>query len=94
MTKLDRTDACQSEEIHLAQKIREIRPEAIVTLVRSIRSNVKRAQERAGWSGRHLELPYPGRWHRHRVKFRRLLVPFLHQTLGGGIEMSEPRSRT
>jgi len=83
MTELDRMDARQSGEIRLAQKIRKIRPEAIVTLVRSIRSNVKRAQERAGWSGRHLELPYPGRWHRHRVKFRRLLVPFLRQTLGG-----------
>jgi len=83
MTELDRMDACRRGETRLAQTIRAIRPEAIVTLVRSIRLNVNCAQERAGWSGRHLELPYPGRWHCHRVKFRRLLVPFLRQTLGG-----------
>jgi hypothetical protein len=91
MTEQNRTDACRRGETRLAQEIRAIRPKVIVTLVRSIRSNAKRAQERAGWSGRHLELPYPGRWHRHRAKFRRLLVPFLRQTLGGSERLSRLR---
>jgi hypothetical protein len=76
-----RRHACRRGEARLAQKIRTLRPQTIVTVVRSIRTNVSRAKERAGWSGHHLELPYPGRWHRHRSKFRRLLVPFLRQTL-------------
>ena len=91
MSGQDRIDACRRGETRLARRIRAIRPEAIVTLVRSIRSNVKRAQERAGWSGRYLEVPYPGRWYRHRVKFHRLLVPFLRETLDG-IKISEIRS--
>jgi len=76
-----RRHACRNGETHLAQEIRTLRPQTIVTVVRSIRANVKRAQERAGWSGPHLELPYPGRWYRHRTKFHRLLVPFLRQNL-------------
>jgi hypothetical protein len=91
MTQFERRAACRSGEPRLAQQIRAIRPKATVTLVRSIRSNVKRAQEQARWSGRHLELPYPGRWYRHRAKFSRLLVPFLRQTLGE-IKLSAPRS--
>jgi hypothetical protein len=81
MTRDARRHACGKGEKHLAQKIRALRPQAIVTVVRSIGANVKRAQERAGWSDRHLELPYPGRWYQNRTKFRELLVPFLRQTL-------------
>ena len=81
MTRGARRHACRKGEKRLAQRIRALRPHAIVTLVRSIGANVKRGQERAGWSGRHLDLPYPGRWHRHRTNFRRLLAPFLRQTL-------------
>jgi len=81
MTGDARRHACIRGEACLAQEIRALRPQTIVTVVRSIRANVRRAQEQAGWSGRHLELPYPGRWRRHRVKFEQLLVPFLRQTL-------------
>jgi hypothetical protein len=81
MTPETRRYTCHMGEKRVAQKIRALRPQAIVTVVRSIRANLKHAQEDAGWTGRHLELPYPGRWHRHRTKFRRLLVPFLRQTL-------------
>ena len=88
-----RRQACRKGETRLAQKIRELRPQTIVTVVRSIRENVKRARERAGWSGPHLELPYPGRWHRHRTKFCQLLVPFLRQTLAE-IKMPRPPSPT
>ena len=80
MTPDTRRQVCRTGEKSLAQKIRALRPQAIVTVVRSIGANVKRAQGRAGWSGRHLELPYPGRWQLHRSRFRRLLVPFLRQT--------------
>jgi hypothetical protein len=74
--------AWSAGEVRLARTIRDLRPEVIVTLVRSIRVNVRRAWERAGWTGLHLELPYPGRWHSHRVRFRRELVPLLRKTLG------------
>jgi hypothetical protein len=80
MTAEARMYACSRGETRLAQMIRALRPQTIVTVVRSISPNVKRAQARAGWSGRHLELPYPGRWHGHRTKFRELLIPFLQQT--------------
>jgi hypothetical protein len=81
MSRVGRRYACRAGEIRLAQEIRRLRPQTIVTVVRSIRANVNRAAERAGWSGPHLELPYPGRWPRHRTEFRRLLVPFLRQIL-------------
>ena len=81
MTRGARRHACRKGEKRLAQRIRALRPHAIVTVVRSIGANVKRGQERAGWSGRHLDLPYPGRWYRDRTNFRRLLAPFLRQTL-------------
>ena len=81
-----RRNTCRIGEKRLAQKIRVLRPQTIVTVVRSIRTGVKRAQERAGWTGDHLELPYPGRWYRHRAKFRRLLVPFLRQTLSNPLK--------
>jgi len=80
MTPDARKQACHRGEKRLARKIRALRPQTIVTVVRSIRTNVRHAQERAGWSGCYLELPYPGRWHRHRMKFRKLLVPLLRQT--------------
>jgi len=82
MTPQDRRDAWLGGEARLARTLRDLRPQVIVTLVRSIRANVRRAQEQAGWSGPHLELPYPGRWRSHRARFRRELVPLLRKTLG------------
>ena len=82
MSSDDRRCACRAGEVRLAQTIRALRPEIIVTIVRSIGSNVKRAQERAAWSGVHLELPYPGRWYRARMQFAQQLVPLLRKTLG------------
>jgi len=81
MTPHARRQACGRGEKRLVQKIRAIQPQTIVSVVRSIGANVRHAQERAKWSGRYLELPYPGRWHRLRKEFRRLLVPFLRETL-------------
>ena len=81
MTPRDRRRTCRSGESRLARTIRAFRPKIIVTIVRSIRANVRRAQEQADWSGLRLDLPYPGRWYRHRMKFRRQLLPLLRKTL-------------
>lgn len=75
--------ARRAGEVRLARTIRALRPKIIVTVVRSIRANVKRAREQAGWSGPHIELPYPGRWYRHRMRFHRQLVPLLCETTAG-----------
>lgn len=82
MTGDVRRCACRSGEARLARMIRSLRPEIIVTVVRSIGENVRRAREQAAWSGPHLELPYPGRWHRARLQFSRQLVPLLRETVG------------
>jgi hypothetical protein len=76
-----RRSACSAGEVCLARTIRKLRPKVIVTIVRSIRANVIRAQNEAHWCGLHLELPYPGRWHRYKIRFRRQLVPLLRKTL-------------
>ena len=83
MTSDARRCACRSGEVRLARTIRALRPEIIITIVRSIAENVRRAREQAAWSGPHLELPYPGRWYRARMQFSRQLVPLLRETVGG-----------
>ncbi len=67
-------------EARLTETIRRFRPEIVVLVIRAISPNVRRAEERAKWSGRHIELSYPGRWYRHRVVFLRTLARFLRQT--------------
>jgi hypothetical protein len=81
MTPHARECACRAGEIRLARTIRAIQPKIIVAIVRSIRTNVRRAQDQAGWSGLYLELPYPGRWRRYRIEFERQLVPVLRKYL-------------
>jgi hypothetical protein len=53
-----------------------------VTLLRSIRSNVGRAVAEAGWNGPVLDVPYPGRWARHREIFVQAMTPQLRDLLG------------
>ena len=77
----DRRGAGRAGEVRLARTIRALRPQAMVTIVRSIGANVRRAQQQAAWSGESMELPYPGRWKSHRMQFRRQLVPLLRKTL-------------
>ena len=72
-----RSAACLASEPLLCRKIKRLQPRAIVTLVRSIRANVERAISSAGWNGPLLDLPYPGRWIRHREMFLDALVPQL-----------------
>ena len=73
-----RISICCAGEARLARTIRTLRPMVIIALVRSIRASVIRAQMMAGWSGVHLELPYPGRWKHHRIEFQRQLEPVLN----------------
>ena len=72
-----RISICCAGEVRLARMIRTLRPMVIITLVRSIRANVIRAQTMVGWSGMRLELPYPGRWKHHRMEFQCQLEPVL-----------------
>jgi len=74
---------CLDGEARLARRLRKLRPMMIATVVRSIGSNVRRAEAAAGWCGLHLELPYPGRWHHFRMAFRRKLTPLLRTALRG-----------
>jgi len=77
-----RRASCLAGEPFLSRSIRRFQPAAIVILLRSIQGNVRRAAERAGWRGPMIELPYPGRWVRHREAFLRCLVPQLREHLG------------
>ena len=70
-----RRAACLAGEATLSRTIARLHPPAIATLVRSIEGNVARAAARAGWDGPCLNLPYPGRWSRHRDVFIDRLVP-------------------
>jgi len=72
-----RRAACLAAEPSLALQIRDLRPAAIVTLLRSIRDNVRRAAAAAEWNGPIVEVPYPGRWASHRKLFLENLTPHL-----------------
>ncbi len=76
-----RRRACAEGEDHLAQKLSQLHPKIVITVVRSIAANVRRAQQKADWRGTHLELPYPGRWQHHRAAFEQALAPFLRREL-------------
>jgi hypothetical protein len=70
-----RRELCRSSEEPLGDAIGLLRPERIVSLVRSIECNVVRAASRAGWEGAIVSAPYPGRWVRHRERFVEVLQP-------------------
>lgn len=93
MRPRDRRRTCRAGESRLARTIRAFRPKIIVTIVRSIRANVRRAQEQADWSGLCLDLPYPGRWYRHRLEFRRQLLRLLRKTLSRVPNLAAVRQR-
>jgi hypothetical protein len=69
-------------EVGLAKMLKQLHPEIVITVLRSITSNVRRSQERAEWSGTHMELPYPGRWKHHRTEFIRELALELRRIYG------------
>ena len=66
-------------EPSLSKSLRALHPEIVVVVVRLISGNVRRSELQANWSGQHVELPYPGRWTRHRTAFIQRLVPILRQ---------------
>ena len=74
--------ACLASEQALGRQIGRLRPQAIVVLLRSIHGIVQRAAERVGWHGTIIDVPYPGRWIRHREMFLRKLAPHLKDLLG------------
>ena len=74
-----RKKARREGETRLSVVLKQLCPEVVVTVVRSIAANVERSQARAGWSGLHMNLPYPGRWHHHRIAFIQALVPILRK---------------
>jgi hypothetical protein len=78
-----RLKACLDSEVRLAGILKRLRPEIVITVVRTISANVKRSQQRANWSGIHIELPYPGRWHRHRTAFLKELSLVLQRIFRG-----------
>ena len=77
LDKKRRAKICHEGENSLAKTIERLKPAVIISLVRSIEANVRRAQAQAGWEGARIEVPYPGRWHGHRGEFLRILVPRL-----------------
>jgi hypothetical protein len=75
-----RRKLCRASEPRLTKSLRALSPEIVIVVIRSITCNVQRSERQANWSGRRLELPYPGRWIRHRTAFIRRLVPLLRQS--------------
>jgi hypothetical protein len=63
----------------LSEKLIRLRPEKIALVLRAIANHVANAAIRANWRGEIMELPYPGRWHRHRVEFLEALEPRLQE---------------
>jgi hypothetical protein len=78
-----RRQVCVEGESRLRRTIEKLRPEVVITIVRSISENVRRALEAAGWEGQYLELPYPGRWQQHRQTFTEDLAPILKRRYRG-----------
>ena len=76
-----RRQACRDGEPRLARTIKELQPKIVITVVRSISANVRRAQASANWKGLIVELPYPGRWKEHRIAFEDALKPVLRKEL-------------
>jgi hypothetical protein len=81
LNRQQRRKICEEGEIRLSRMLRQLQPEIVVTVVRSITANVRRAEAQANWDGTRLELLYPGRWNHHRIAFEKSLVPFLRKHL-------------
>lgn len=82
LPRAERRRACADGEARLSKTLEQLRPEIVITVVRSIATNVMRSQQRANWRGTHIEVPYPGRWQSHRLAFKAALAPVLVRELG------------
>jgi len=86
-----RRAACLTGEASLGRTIGKLQPEAIATVVRSVRGNVERAASCAGWHGPLIDLPYPGRWRHHQEIFLAQVVPVIRACLrASAANASEP----
>ncbi len=85
-----REKARREGETRLSNTLKQLRPEVVVTVVRSITANVERSQRQARWSGLQVNLPYPGRWHRHRIAFIQALVPLLRKNCSRNVTRIAP----
>lgn len=65
----ERREACVAGEAALSRAIRRMQPLVVVVMLRSIAKNVRRAVEASSWTGRMVEVAYPGRWVRYRASF-------------------------
>jgi hypothetical protein len=74
-----RRRACLAGEVRLSRILKQLQPQIVVTVVRSIVPNVRRSIDLAGWKGQLLDLPYPGRWRHHRLVFQKQLLPVLRK---------------
>ena len=63
----------------LSENLIRLQPEKIAPVLRAIANHVANAALRANWRGEIIELPYPGRWHRHRTGFLEALNPTLKE---------------
>jgi hypothetical protein len=79
LDKEERRRVCAKSETRLARTIRQLQPKTVITVVRSISTNVERAQQEADWIGLHVSLPYPGRWRHHQAAFEEALSPILRR---------------
>jgi hypothetical protein len=66
-------------EAFLIRELKRLQPEMIAPVLRSIVGNVENAAARAHWQGEMLQLPYPGRWSRHRAAFIEALAPVIRR---------------
>ena len=76
-----RRTVCIQGEVALCRSLKTLQPETIVAVLHSIRANVDRVITCAGWHGRRLDLPYPGRWKQYREVFIAQLTPLLRSLL-------------
>jgi hypothetical protein len=72
-----RRDACRISEPSLSRVIVRLKPQTIVTVVRSIEHNVSQAASDANWHGTLIHLPYPGRWSQHKAAFAVAMTLFI-----------------
>jgi hypothetical protein len=82
---VDQLDVASRRRARLAgerlfsKKLIHLRPERIAPMLRTIANHVANAAARADWHGEIIELPYPGRWFRHRAEFVKALTPILRE---------------
>jgi hypothetical protein len=81
LNKSQRRKVCKDGEARLSRTIQNLRPKIVITIVRSIENNVARAMIRARRNESSLNLPYPGRWKKHRMEFEKILAPVLRKEL-------------